>query len=208
MIEVFRGASVPGVNFVLDAMHQDRKRVFVDLLKWNVPVVDGRFEVDQFDNSRAIYLVATSADDAHLGSIRLLPTTSDHILGGVFPSLCDGPVPQAFNIYEISRGCVAPRLKASRRLLVRNALTVAAAEFALMNGISAYTCIAASAWLRQIPSLGWDCQPLGLPQRLGRALTGALRIEITPDTPHLLRQAGTVSTPDFVIAAAPERAAA
>ena len=49
-----------------------RKRVFVDLLKWGVPVLDGTWELDQFDNEEAIYIVIADAGGRHLGSARLL----------------------------------------------------------------------------------------------------------------------------------------
>ncbi len=205
MIQIFKGAQAPGVDATLDAMHRDRKRVFVDLLKWEVPVIDGRFEVDQFDDDRAIYLVAADADGEHRGSIRLLPTDGPHILGSIFPDLCDADVPRSRDIYEISRGCLSLRLRAPERLIVRNALTSAAVEFALMHEITAFTCIADSGWLSQILSLGWNCWPLGLPQMIGRSLTGALRIDITPETPHLLRDAGTYVHSALVFANARER---
>lgn len=200
MIQVFRGAQSPGSNIVLDAMHRDRKHVFVDLLKWQVPVVDGQFEIDQFDDERAIYLVAATADGEHRGSIRLLPSDGPHILGTIFPDLCNGRVPRGASIFEISRGCLSMRLCASERLEVRNCLTTAAVEFALLHDINAFTCIADSGWLSQVLALGWDCYPLGLPRQIGRTLTGALKIEITPETPHLLRDAGTYRSAPLVMA--------
>jgi len=200
MITVFRGAQAPGSNVILDAMHRDRKHVFVDLLKWEVPVIDGLFEIDQFDDERAIYLVAADANGEHRGSIRLLPTDGPHILGSIFPDLCEGGVPRSPDIYEISRGCLSMRLRAPERLTVRNALTTAVVEFALMHGIHAYTCIADAGWLSQVLALGWDCWPLGLPREIGRSLTGALRIDITPETPHLLRDAGTYASAPLVMA--------
>ena len=200
MIHMFRGAQAPGSNLVLDAMHRDRKHVFVDLLKWDVPVINDVFEIDQFDDERAIYLVAADADGEHRGSIGLLPTDGPHILATIFPDLCDGGVPRSTNIYEISRGCLSMRLRAPERLAVRNALTTAAVEFALMHDIHAFTCIADSGWLSQVLALGWNCRPLGLPRKIGRSLTGALRIDITPETPHLLRDAGTYTSAPLVTA--------
>ncbi|WP_157217982.1 acyl-homoserine-lactone synthase [Flavisphingomonas formosensis] len=191
MIEIFYGATPPAADLIFAGMHRDRKRVFVDLLKWDVPVVDGRYEIDQFDTAQAIYLVALGADRTDLGSIRLLPTTGAHILGSLFPWLCDGPVPVSPQICEISRGCLSPRLRAHERLEIRNALTTAAVEFALLNDLASFTCIAGSGWLSQILSLGWDCMPLGLPQMVGRALTGALRVDITATTLRQLQRAGT-----------------
>ena len=55
-------------------MFEDRKSVFVDLLKWDVPVLDGRFELDQFDDEHATYIIVADESGDHLGSARLLPT--------------------------------------------------------------------------------------------------------------------------------------
>lgn len=208
MIRIYRGFRQPGSNPTTDSMHRDRKRIFVDLLKWDVPVVEGQYEVDQFDTDLAVYLVAVDGEGQHRGSIRLLPTAGDHILGTVFPELCEASVPKHEDIYEISRGCLSPRLRAPERLEVRNALTTAAVQLAILQEIRAYTCIADSAWFSQILSLGWDCRPLGLPRKIGRAMTGALRIDITPHTLRQLREAGTYHSYPFMLADQPEELAA
>ena len=64
---------------VLRSMFEARKRVFVDLLKWDVPVLDGRFEVDQFDTPEAVYLVLADESANHQASARLLRTDRSHI---------------------------------------------------------------------------------------------------------------------------------
>lgn len=171
-------------------MHRDRKRIFVDLLKWQVPVVHDEFEVDQFDTPSAIYLVSADGSGEHYGSFRLLPSTGPHILGSLFPQLCDDGVPTGPNVYEISRGCLSPRLRASQRLRVRNQLVTAAVEFALANEIDTFTCVADGGWYSQILAMGWRCEPLGLPRTIDGALTGALRIRVDPDTRTHLREAG------------------
>ena len=58
--------SVEGANRIaervaLRAMFAARKRVFVDLLKWDVPVLAGRFEIDQFDDEHARYIILLDA---------------------------------------------------------------------------------------------------------------------------------------------------
>jgi N-acyl-L-homoserine lactone synthetase len=191
MIQIIEGAQRPGSDPVFDAMFRDRKRVFVDLRKWDVPVIDGEYEVDQFDGPRTVYCIAIDERGSHRGSIRLIPTNEPHILGDIFPDLCEGQVPTGADIWELTRGCLSPSLRASERRLVRNALTTAVVEYARLRRISAYTCIADSGWLSQVLALGWDCRPLGLPRRLDRTMTGALLIEISPRTPELLRDAGT-----------------
>lgn len=191
MIQIINGSRTPGSCPILDNMHRARKRVFVDLLKWEVPVVGGEFERDQFDTTAAIYLVSTGAHAAHLGSFRLLPTDRPHLLGNLFADLCDGPVPTGPDILEITRGCLSPELRAAERLRLRNRLISAAVDYALENGISAFTCVADSGWLTQILAMGWDCQLLGMPRLVSGVSTGALRIDIGSRTIDVLRQAGT-----------------
>jgi acyl-homoserine lactone synthase len=180
----------PLADTALQAMFEARKRVFVDLLKWDVPVLDGRFELDQFDDEHAVYLVVRGAQGEHLGSARLLETERPHILDTLFPQLCAGPVPRGPAIREITRFCLDRRLPAARRRAVRNALVSALADHALERGIAAYTGVAEIAWLQQILAFGWACRPLGLPTLChGRSL-GALQIEISADTPALLARGG------------------
>ena len=156
-----------------------------------MPVIAGEFEIDQFDGERAIYCIATDDAGSLLGSIRLLPTDRPHILGTIFPELCLGDVHRAANIWELSRGCLSPSLASADRLHVRNLLTTAVVDFALRRGIIGYTCIADFTWYGQILLLGWDCWPLGPRRKVGRSMTGALHIDVTAETPGLLRQAST-----------------
>jgi acyl-homoserine lactone synthase len=52
---VQQGTAGPAADRAIRAMFEDRKSVFVDLLKWDLPVLDGRFELDAFDNEHATY---------------------------------------------------------------------------------------------------------------------------------------------------------
>jgi acyl-homoserine lactone synthase len=174
----------------LKAMFEDRKSVFVDLLKWDVPVLDGRFELDEFDDGHATYVIIADEEGDHLGSARLLPTTRRHILGGLFANLCDGPPPMGPAIAEITRFCLSRRQNAAARRRARNQLVTALAWLALERGIRTYTGVAELAWLQQILAFGWDCRPLGVPARFECGVIGALAIEIRPDTPDLLAANG------------------
>lgn len=170
----------------LRGMFEARKRIFVDLLKWDVPVVDGRFEVDQFDDEHAQYLIVSNKDGAHAASCRLLKTTRPHILDTLFPELCDAAIPRGHSTLEITRFCLDRNQSSTERLESRNILISALVAHALANGIGRYTGVAEIGWLSQILSFGWDCSPLGLPRRFERRLLGALSISITPRTPSLL----------------------
>src|SRR3546814_7448538 len=106
-------------NDVLRAMFAARKEVFVDLLKWDLPVLDGRFEIDQFDTPAAHYLILADEWGRHRASARLLPTDSSHLLGDLYPFLCDGPVPAGPNVREITRFCLDRNQTAGERRMAR-----------------------------------------------------------------------------------------
>jgi N-acyl-L-homoserine lactone synthetase len=164
-------------------------------LKWDLPVLDGRFEVDEFDDSRATYLIIADERGDHLGSARLLPTTRRHILGSLFAGLCAAPPPDGPEVFEITRFCLSRRQNAAARRRTRNQLVTAIAWHALESGIRTYTGVAELAWLQQILAFGWDCRPLGVPARLECGMIGALAIEIRPDTPELLAANGIWDLP-------------
>ena len=180
------GTGSPAGDMTLRSMFEDRKSVFVDLLKWDVPVLAGRFELDEFDDEHATYIVIADERGDHLGSARLLPTTRRHILGSIFPRLCAAPPPRGPAIFEITRFCLSRRQGALARRETRNRLVSALAWHALETGINTYTGVAEMAWLQQILAFGWDCRPLGVPLQLECGLLAALAIDITPDTPRLL----------------------
>lgn len=196
----------PCSDRTLLAMFEERKSVFVDLLKWDVPVLDARFELDQFDDSHAIYLIIADDDGDHLGSARLLPTTRPHILGSFFSNLCAGPPPSGPQVFEITRFCLSRRQNAASRRQTRNQLVSALVWRALEQGIRTYTGVAEMGWLQQILAFGWDCRPLGVPARLDCGMIGALAIEIGPDTPDLLAANGIWDLTDERPARVPQAA--
>ncbi|MFQ3665962.1 MAG: acyl-homoserine-lactone synthase [Sphingomonadaceae bacterium] len=171
------------------AMHADRKAVFVDRLKWNVPVIDDRYEMDEFDNEHAIYLVAADPGTGmHLGSVRLLPTTRRHIVGDIFGILIEGEVPRGADVYEVTRLCTSPQLADwEAHNAVRERLATALVEFALTAGITRYTMMTHTAYLSQLLALGWDVEPLGLPKEIGGQMLGALQVNVKPETLSLFR---------------------
>lgn len=163
-------------------MFEARKRVFVDLLKWDVPVLEGIYEVDQFDTPDATYLILVGEGASHRASARILRTDQPHILQNLFPFLCDRPVPVHRNYREITRFCIEPTLPRSERRIVRDQLVTAIVDHALASGITSYTAVATRSWANQIAKFGWKCSMLGqMHQVAGEALV-AIRIEIDDDT--------------------------
>ena len=175
---------------LLRAMFEARKRVFIDLLKWDLPVLADRFEIDHFDDPHATYLIVGDQDGGHLASARLLPTTRPALLDGLFPGLVNGIPPSGPDIFEITRFCLSPGIGARQRRIARDILLVGLAKHALANDIHTYTGVAELGWFRQIQTFGWDCHALCEPVlHQGQALV-ALRIDIDCSTVAKLAAAG------------------
>ncbi|NBB39623.1 acyl-homoserine-lactone synthase [Sphingobium yanoikuyae] len=188
---------------LLRAMFAARKSVFVDLLKWDVPVLAGCYEVDQFDDPNAQYLILADRDGAHLASARLLPTLHPHILGSFYRSLCEQEPPQGPDIFEITRFCLDRRLCASERRQTRDSLICALVGHALARNMRQYVVIAELSWLSQILAFGWECHPLGLPQMIDGRMLGAISIQIDASTPDRLAIAGIRPSRSLLVAALP-----
>jgi N-acyl-L-homoserine lactone synthetase len=195
MIHIAPGMTAPEHAQALETMFVDRKRLFVDLLGWDVPIVDGRFEMDRFDGADATYLIACDPRGQHIGSMRLLPSMRPHILDMLFAELCDGDVPRGSDTFEITRLCLPSRLGAAERLRVRNLLISAMVDHALASGIAVLTGVVQADFRAQVLAMGWRCAPLGAEREIGRRPLGAFRIEIGQDTPERLRATGIYTSP-------------
>ncbi|MDB5426995.1 MAG: putative autoinducer synthesis protein [Phenylobacterium sp.] len=193
MIQLIEAADRAAFESQLAEMYRERKRVFVDRLGWEVPVVAGEFEIDQFDTDRAVYVLALDPGGAQLGSARLLPSTGPTLLSEVFPHLCERGVPEGDDVWEITRMCTHPGIADAK--LVRQKLMVGMVEFALLNGIRRFTLVSHIPYLSALLAIGWDCEPLGLPQEHAGQMVGALVVNVTPDTLSLLRMRANLRGP-------------
>lgn len=193
MIHIIDNHLAAGNQPLLRSMFADRKRLFVDLFGWDVPVVDGQYEIDQFDNRHAIYVVAADHNGDHEASIRLFPTTEPHMLGTLFAHLCPMGVPADSTTWESSRLCLPQRHGATRRRELRNTLFSAVIDFALDRGIERYTGVIPDPFRKEVLSLGWQAEPLGPAVRIPGGPIGAFLIHVRPDTPERLGWTGVYS---------------
>lgn len=182
------------------AMHATRKQVFIDTLKWDLTATDGLYEIDEYDHDETIYLiVADPVTGDHLGSVRLLPTDGPHLLGDKFAGLCSGGVPRRADIFEITRLVTRPGLPRSEARLVREKLAVAVVEFALAHGVGHFTMMTHMAFLSSVIAMGWDCEPLGMPQEIDGVAVAALRIDVDAAMLERLRQRTNLVDPVLLI---------
>jgi N-acyl-L-homoserine lactone synthetase len=189
MVHIVSSANRAGFASQIAQMHQDRKRIFVDWLKWKVPVVDGQYEIDQFDNDQAVYLIDSDPRTGrHRSSLRLLPSTGPHLLRDVFPYLCEESLPVGEDVMELTRLCISPEVPKPEASLFMNRVWVAAIEFALLFGITRYTCVSHSQLISTILSSGWNARLLGEPRDIEGRMVGAIVFPINPNTLQVARK--------------------
>ena len=196
MIHIIGHDCASAHRHLLDTMFEDRRRLFVDLFGWDIPVVDGRFEIDQFDTADTVYLVATCEAGEHAASLRLMPSERPHMLGAIFPHLCPGGVPVGPAVWESSRLCLPQRHGAELRRIHRNRLISAMVDFALARGIESFTGILPDPFRKEVLAMGWRAEPLGPAVRIPGGPIGAFLAHVDPDTPERLRWTGVYSDAD------------
>jgi acyl homoserine lactone synthase len=82
---------------------QYRYQVFVETLKWPLPV-QGSIELDEFDDEHTVYVVSRDEDGDLTGVARLLPTNRPYLLQNIFPQLLNGQLPpNSPDVWELSR---------------------------------------------------------------------------------------------------------
>lgn len=185
-----RAHNAPG-DAALRAMFAARKQVFIDQLKWDLPVLADQYELDQFDTPDARYLILLDPHDLrHRASARLLPTTVPHLLGDLYSRLCTTAPPAGPTVWEISRFCLDPEQTPAERRDARNQLVTALADYALQHGITDYVGVAEQGWFDKIRNFGWDCRALGETHKEGNCDLIALHIRIDVRTLAGLERAG------------------
>jgi acyl-homoserine lactone synthase len=145
-------------------MFRQRRRLFVTHLGWRVLDRGDDLEIDAFDGPTARYIAVLDGAGALCGSARFLPTTEPHLMSEHFTAFVDGAIPRAPDILEWSRHAPGdPALPPEANTAARAALHLALLEFALAEGVRAFTALMDRGLVRRAQSFGWECRPLGPP---------------------------------------------
>jgi len=190
MIHIIENHHAYRNRLLVETMFEDRRRLFVDLYGWDIPVIDGRFEIDQYDGEHTIYIVVADDKGEHQASIRLMTTIGPHMLAEVFPHLCPAGVPVGPNIWESSRLCLPQRHGAAGRRQFRNLLISRMVDLALARGIACLTGILPEAFRKEVITMGWNAEPLGPAVADASGSIGAFAAHLSPDTPARLGWTG------------------
>lgn len=171
MIEIFSGLERHFRPQALAPMFELRKRVFHDLLGWDV-TVRGDIEIDQYDDINPIYVLSYSEDARLRGALRLLPTLGPNMLDDTFPILLGNrPAIRRPDIWESSRFCIDPEISQDR---ASNQVTVAAAELmcavgelGLASGIRQIVTVTDVFLERMFRRMGCPGTRIGEPHKIG-----------------------------------------
>jgi N-acyl-L-homoserine lactone synthetase len=146
----------------LTEMYRQRKTVFVDRSGWKLPVVADQ-ELDSYDREGTIYLLAKEEIEGPLlASVRLLPTTSPHLMGDLFSAACRDALPRGPTVWEASRFCTTPDIRGRRiRLSLLWEIICGVMETALLFGIDRVIFAANRALLPLALTCGWEAGRLG-----------------------------------------------
>jgi acyl homoserine lactone synthase len=185
MIRIINGARRQQFPADIDAMHRLRKRVFHDLLGWDVQVRDS-WEIDDYDRANPLYVLSYGEEGAVRGALRLLPTLGPNMLDDTFPQLL-GHGPQIRNaaIWESSRFCIDPQISQDRG---SNQVTIAAAELmcgvgelGIASGLSHIVTVTDVFLERMFKRMGCPGERIADPQRIGSVQAVAVSWEISQD---------------------------
>lgn len=200
MIRIFNSNTGKQNPRDLDAMFKLRKRVFHDLLKWDVSV-QGDWEIDNYDDANPLYVLSYSDQTGRLrGSLRLLPTLGPNMLDDTFPILLgDNPQVRSASVWESSRFCIDPTISQDRG---SNQVTIAAAELmcgvgelGLSSGLSHIVTVTDVFLERMFRRMGCPGERIGEPQRIGSVYAVAVAWEVTSDLLETMKAVAEIGGP-------------
>ncbi len=169
MIHIVTAANRALYADALREMHRLRWEFYIEQRDWRDLRALQRepgFEYDEYDDERAIYLLALAQDDAVQGSMRLRPTEDKSLLFDRFSDLVDDEIGYRGDarIWEITRLMRAPAYRGADGEL-RLRINCAACELALTRGVRKFVSAIDTFLLPAARALNRDKhRVLGLPQ--------------------------------------------
>lgn len=137
MLKQYTGLDREKYPDLFAAMFRQRKIVLHDQKGWKVDVVDGEFEMDQYDRDDTAYLMAFGDKGELLGSMRMISTSMPHMLTGPFRSMFPNVSFSTPTVWEGTRFVVHndPHVQSNGVSRAACELMLGMTVFALDNGI-------------------------------------------------------------------------
>lgn len=157
MIHIIRGTSSWMEPILTATMHSDRKRQFRDRLGWPVQIDQKGYERDEYDDENPLYVIVSTADGRHAGSLRLLPTTGKTMLNDHFSGTVGDKEIRDPRVWECTRFCLSPQQDPKVAL----ALLVTTARLMQLARLKSLVAIFDEKMLRLYRRMGIEPEVLG-----------------------------------------------
>jgi acyl-homoserine lactone synthase len=174
----------------LDQHFRLRHEIFVKERGWKDFDVDGIYEMDQYDNDDATYLVSVDEEDEVVGSSRIYPTVLPHMLSEHFAALVDGAVPQRIDLVEFTRLAIC---KSQRGTRIYFEQFLGLQEFCLGQGMSGATTLVRTHRIPIVQNAGMNVVPLGLSREIDGEMCTAIFIEASEKVLMRMRSVAGIS---------------
>lgn len=149
----------------LEDMFRIRHDIYVTRRGWRaLAKPDGR-DIDQFDTDETVYLLGINDAGEVTAGLRLNPTVGPHLIKEIFPhAVTKREIPISPDIYEFTRWFVVKeRVDPADNKHLAGELLAAMFEYGLQNGLTHFTLLCDSFFLRTMRELHWDVATMGEP---------------------------------------------
>lgn len=169
----------------LDQHFRLRHEIFVKERGWKEFDRDGIYEMDQYDDENATYLISVDEYDEVVGSSRIYPTALPHMLSEQFPALVNGAVPQRIDLVEFTRLAIC---KSQRGTQIYFEQFLGLQEFCLDQGMAGATTLIRTHRIPIVQKAGMNVIPLGLSQEIDGEMCTAILIEASEEVLMRMRK--------------------
>jgi N-acyl-L-homoserine lactone synthetase len=135
---------------LFNKMFWHRKIVFHDQKQWDVRLVDGQYEIDEYDRDDTCYLLSFNSRGEMMGSMRLISTAMPHMMSGPFRAMFPDVGFSSPLIWEATRFAVLGDRSVQPNQVSTAAceLLLGACQFGLRNGVRHMTSVYDASMLR------------------------------------------------------------
>jgi len=160
MVQLIVGATNPNARELLAKIFRQRYEIFVKEKGWDLKSYNG-LEFDTYDVPTTLYLAQVDRNGDMIASMRMNATDGPFLLGDVFADMCQGPIPHGRDVWELTRGALAPNLRRSKHY---GQIICGVLEAALLWGAKKSIGIYSVDYIMKQMRLGLDLKPLGPPR--------------------------------------------
>ncbi len=138
---------------LVSSMLSDRKKYFVDKLKWNLCVDSYGHEIDRYDAYSPVYVILHDNEGEHIASTRLMPMNGANMTTDYFAHLMGSEGLNEKDLWESTRFLVTN--KALSSIKVACSLMLAGSYFLKELGVERICGVTASLNVRKYWACGW-----------------------------------------------------